>query len=236
MSDQTTAAPPPAGSGQTPPENTPAGVPGTGAQPQYITLEQAKKLADDAAEAAFRRAQGLVTKTNQGLENKIRADIQAIEQTVAMQRASGIQITPEQEATLKQNAVLNAYKAAPPEPPPGASPGTQSPAGSPGQQVSAGQEGEEIPVTDPLMDQAIQIMDQAGVYILQTDPEWNVIAQAQPAQYLQAVQDGIASKVKRLATPPEARLSGLGAGSQPASPLPQNLSPIELLKLAHKQK
>jgi hypothetical protein len=85
------------------------------------------------------------------------------------------------------------------------------------------------------MDQAVQLMDTAGVYINPQDPEWQTVATAPREGYLAAISAGIVTKAKRVSTPPEARLSGLGAGTLPASPLPANLSPMELLKMAKRK-
>jgi len=72
-------------------------------EPKYVTIEEAQRLANEAADKAFVRAQSLVDKSSNRINEQISARIEQIETAYKM---TGQEMTPEQKATLRQNVVL----------------------------------------------------------------------------------------------------------------------------------
>ena len=174
---------------------------GSPVQPKYITLDEAKALADQAAEQAFRRAQGLVTKRDQAVQESIKS----LKEVLEMQRKSGIAITAEQEETLQNQAILQAFKKAPqPDQP----------------ETEFSPEAEEGEV-DPVTAIAINLETRYGVTITDQDPEARGIkADGTPDEYIETYLQAIQAKAARLQKQPVTHTpTNLGAAGAPTTPI-----------------
>lgn len=191
------------GPGQVPaPASPPAEQPqGNASQPEYITRQEAQRMAEDAAEAAFRKAQGLLDKRSDGLLKKVQTDIRNIEQAIDLQKKAGIVITPEQEDKLKQQAYMRALSESESAPQPGegaTSSASPAPAGAPAAQPAA-----QVEPLDPVSAEALNMMQVAGVSIEESDPEYQTIDQNSPYRFLKSVEAAIVAKKARLASNPQ---------------------------------
>jgi len=160
---------------------TPAQPPQAGQQPPaapaYVTAEEAQRIANQAAEAAFRRSQGLTEKIRQGIESQI-ATLKA-----SMTASGAPPLTPEQEAALR---VTMADQVAQQSEPPASA---QQPAQAAQPQTTG----------DPVLDVAFSMMQAAGVTIEATDPEFATLKQdGGPKEFLDSVETAIAAKKVRL--------------------------------------
>ena len=178
------------------PAAAPVGVPGD-EQPQYLTRQEAETLRQNI----LREAQSLVDKSRNGIEKKV-AEIRE------QMGANGVQLSAEQEATLRANLEKQPAATSP------AQPVTAQPAQAPQLQAQI----------DPALAIASAVMQRAGVTILETDPEFEKIRPHIGADgnvtdalaMLQSLNDAISAKKTREAAKanPSARLP-LG-GTQPA--------------------
>lgn len=136
-------------------------------EPKYITQEEAQRLADTAAENAFRKAQGLVDKADSRITDRVQQGLASLKKTLEMQRATGMEISPEQEEKLRNQIVTNALTET----------GAESPENiEPGQAQKLG----EVSGEDPVTDTAWRMMQKAGITIEENDPE---------AEELKSIQD-----------------------------------------------
>lgn len=194
MSDQSTTTGG-AGAGQLPPDINSVGQP---VQPQYITYEQAQRMAQEAAETAFRRAQGLIDKR----EQRVQDTLSSLQNALKLQRASGIEITPEQEKALQDKAILEAWKS------PAQAPDLSKPAAQP--------VGDE---PDTVTQIALGFEKRYGVEVYDEDPEARLIkADGTPDEYIETYISAIMAKRQRLQGQPQPvrTPTNLGqGGSQP---------------------
>lgn len=198
------------GAGQAPegtPPVEPPVQPSTG--PTTISQEQL----DQISETVFRRFQGLQDKHAATINKKISDGFKALTQSLEVARASGAQITPEQEAQMKNKIITDAYaEEGTTEPPPPPSPIDQPPtAQGPGQ----GQEVDQVTLD------GWAIMEEKGVFIKQEDPEAELLAKAKtPRQFYAAIEQAIEKKTARLnesGAPPEPPPVLPGAGRMPTN-------------------
>lgn len=144
-------------------------------QPQYVTLEQAQAMAKQAEEAAFRRAQGLIDTRANRIDESVRQRLEQLTSTLDLQRAAGIQITPEQQRALEAQVMAEEFKK-----PKQQQPGSQ-------QQPQQPQDPQQY---DPVQMIAQKMLDDAGV-------EWNEQHPA-AANLLQVVNDPTATPKRYL--------------------------------------
>ena len=74
-------------------------------QQEFITLDQAQKIANEAEEKAFKRAQGLITKTT----GKVRGRLEALEQQWKMQEEAGKPVPPEVKERMTNKVIAEEY-------------------------------------------------------------------------------------------------------------------------------
>lgn len=200
------------------------------AQPQYVTLEQAERLAKDAAEEAFRRAQSLYSKGQAGFEKKVQADLKNLEKALDLQKKAGVSITPEQENHMRQQVINQAFMA---EDQPNQADTTA------GQPAQAGQD-EEPP--DPVTASAWAMMANSGVDILEEDPEYTQIVDRKTDDayvFLRSIEKAIEAKRQRLAVqpqgqPPSRTPTNAGAGGSLTNPV-TNMTNLDELWNAARQ-
>jgi|GEM_PF-3973052 hypothetical protein len=224
----------PAGDGTLPgqPQVTPpaqAGQePSSAPQPKFITLEEAQKLANqaalDAEERAFRRAQGLVSKADNRITAKVQQDLAALQQMITLQKSAGIEVTPQQEAQLRNQIIANAYSQGEQPPPNTEPPATPKPA-------------EQSEASDPITAEAWRLMQAAGIVINENDPEVGQLDQSSGYAFLRSIETAIESKRQRIAsTPmqvPGRTPTGAGAtGAHQANPIQDVNDPEELFRIA----
>lgn len=174
-------------------------------QPQYVTLEQAQAMAKQAEETAFRRAQGLIDTRANRIDESVRQRLEQLASTLDLQRAAGIQITPEQQRALEAQVMAEEFKK-----PQQQQPGSQ-------QQPQQPQDPQQF---DPIQMVAQKMLDDAGV-------EWDEQHPA-AAELLQVVSDPTATP-KRYLDAVDAYIQA-NKGQQPPNPnqpatdrLPTNL-------------
>jgi hypothetical protein len=200
MSDKITAPDFQAQPGQVAPETPPGGEQSTGQQ--FVTVEEAKRLAEAAAEQAFRRAQGLVDKASQANQLKVREALSKVDDVLKMQRDSGIQITPEQEAALRSRVMEKAYTTD------GDKPLSQAGETLPDQDA--------VPPPDPITAEAWRRMQANGVIIEETDPEIKLLeGSTSPQDWLAKIDQAIIAKKVR--TQPATQPSGVDISLTPTS-------------------
>ena len=198
-------------------------------QPQFITVEQAKQLTEQAVQEAVSKAQSLVDKSGNRVQAKVQERLQSLEATLKLQTDAGVEITPEQKKAMQQQVMLDALSEAPPE----ADPNAPAPPGEP--QTPPGQ-AEQV---DPITQAAWNRMKEVGVDILDEDPEFKILDMASPYSFLLSVDKAIAAKQSRIQNSPEvptqtganpnARIPGAGSGGGSNTLLPQGTPPIERL-------
>ena len=207
MSDQ--VSPQPAGQAANPfqqantasgqqPVTQPAGEPGQ-EQSQYLTRTEAEALRADI----LRQTQSLVDKTG----GRIEKEVAKVKEQFS---ATGINLTQDQEATLRENLAKT-------------TPSPTEPVNEQPAQAGAPQAG-----IDPALAIASRVMQSEGVTILDTDPEFKNVAPFigangtvdKPYLMLQALNEAIAQKRTREAAKanPNSRIS-LGSSMPAGSPL-----------------
>lgn len=205
--------------------------PSSAPQPKFITLEEAQKLANqaalDAEERAFRRAQGLVSKADNRITQKVQQDLAALQSMITLQKSAGIEVTPQQEAQLRNQIIANAYSQG--EQP---TPNTEQPA-KPEPEAQPG-------VSDPITAEAWRLMEAAGIIINDDDPEAEKLDQSGGYAFLRSIEAAIETKRQRIAsTPmqtPGRTPTGAGAtGQHQANPIQNITDPDELFRMAKAQ-
>jgi hypothetical protein len=171
------------GSGQTQEPLSQEGA--NAAQPQYITRDEAARMAKEAAEEAFRRAQGLMDRGNQ----KVRERIAQLENSWAIQAQAGAPVSEDVKEKSRTLAMQTALME-----PDSSQPASRS---QPGQPAQAAQQGADEP-PDPITAEGWRLMDEAGITFEDNDPEMGTIIHSTPLAYLNSIQAAIDSKRRRL--------------------------------------
>ena len=172
--------------------------------PQYVTREEAARIAQSAADKAAN-----------SIRNQVQERLKQIEQAYKL---TGQDFTPEVKAAARQN-VLNSILAE--EPTPDAS---QPPA-----QASA--PAQEQGTDDPVMSAAYQILQAQGVTLDNSDPEIKSLKlDGTAGEYLASVAAAaIAKKARTNAPPPPVNPQGIlpSGGMLSGSTTPSNYDPTE---------
>ena len=206
--------------------------PSSAPQPKFITLEQAQALANqaalDAEERAFRRAQGLVSKADNRITEKVKQDLAALQGMITLQKSAGIEVTPMQEAQLRNQIIANAYSQG--EPP---LTHTEQPA-------EPKPEAPSSEAADPITAEAWRLMQAAGIIINDNDPETEKLDQSSGYAFLRSIEAAIEAKRQRITSTsmqaPGRTPTGAGAtGAYQANPIQDITDPAELFKIAKAQ-
>ena len=161
--------------------------PGTPSVPDALTPESVRKIAEEVAESKFRQAQGLIDKADSRITKKVQAELKSLEQTVAMQKAIGLEIPPEKVNQLQQQIIARAYTEPDASQPP-------APSGMTPTQVNP-----QEPGLDPVTAAAYKLMQAKGMVIEDSDPEVAMIDQSDPYQFMISLDRAIDSKKARVA-------------------------------------
>jgi hypothetical protein len=213
-----------------------------GKQPEYITREEATRLAQQAAEEAYRKAQGLFDKGRDGILKKVQSDLQALTKSLELQKQAGFQITPDQESALRNQVIQRALSE--PEAPAPPQPSSNQPA----QAGTQGAEDNGAPHNE-YEAAAFALFDSTGILIEQTDPEAAQLDNSSGPAWLTSVAKAIEAKRTRLASPPQppqqqaavqttaqqppARTpTNAGSYGAPVNPIANINDPQELLRMA----
>jgi len=198
-------------------------------QPQYITVDEAKKLTEQAVQEAVSKAQSLVDKSGNRVQARVQERLKELEATLKMQADAGIEVTPAQKKALQQQVVVDALAEEP-----GADPNAQSTQKEP-PQAPPGQ-GEQI---DPITQAAWTMMQERGVDILESDPEFKILDMSSPYKFLLSVDKAISAKETRvqssseepnqMGSNPHARIPGAGAGGSSSNLMPDGTPAIDRL-------
>ena len=167
------------------------------AEPKYVTIEEAQRLANDAAEKAYTRAQSLVDKSSNRINEMISSRIEQIKTAYEM---TGQTMTPEQEATLRQNVVMRTLTDRPVQTDPQQVPASPQPA----QAQDASSTG-----IDPITATAIKMADSVGGFT-EADPEYEKVMRKDlpPEEWLANVAGQVQAKKARTSS---ARLRSAGS-------------------------
>jgi len=152
----------------------------------FITREEAQRLAEEAEEKAFRRAQGLIDKSASTLQKKVRGELEALERTLTAQRKAGMEITPAQEEKLRQQVIQEAFTADTPDdfsslPPPQA-----------GREEAPDREVERVNI------ETNRMYREYGFAIEQYDDEAQMLNMSSGDTFLTSLQSALQKKAARL--------------------------------------
>lgn len=139
-----------------------------------------------------RSVQSSVDKADRRITDRLRNEFSGIDRMAEDLKAIGKEMSPEEVQALKQRALIRGYGEEPVQP--DASPG-RSPQGQPGETPTT-----DDPEVTPQLKAAIQLQQEAGVFVLQEDPEFQTIKFGAPlGQMLLSVQQAVDAKKQRLA-------------------------------------
>lgn len=161
------------------------------AQPQYITLDEAKSMFQEAENKAFQRAQSLMDKADSRISRKVQERLSSIQQMLDTLKAQGIDVPPDKAQALKNDAIEKAYTDTAPDDP---QVSEQAPAQEPEQEGGA---------VDPVTAIAWKMMKEAGVWIDESNP---MLDRGSEMAFLNSVDAAIKAKQGTGASTPDANL------------------------------
>lgn len=185
-----------------------AGVtePGKGTEPKYVTLEEAKRLAEEAAEERFRRAQSLTDKYNSQLQSAVKTRVDEVLRSYKLLNP-GQELSQEQLEQVRQRAINEVLSGDNIQ-------GSQAPGTPPS--------GSEQRVPDDVEIQFVerrvgQIEAQLGVEIREGDEEEKLLNWNTPEAFIQSYTQAATAKAKRLGIiTAEPTFPGAGPAAAPA--------------------
>lgn len=167
----------------------------------------------------------------------IRTDLKQLEKHFEMQKAAGVEVTPEQQAAMRNAVLLDGIQKEPDESEP---PETQAPEKAPAQEPGK--------APDPITQAAWDLMEEKGIELLDEDPEVEMVDNSSPYKFLLSLAKALETKATRLQkepptsqdeTPPaplNARIPGVGSGKPTGSLLPEGTPPLERLSRYYSKK
>lgn len=229
--DPTKAVVAPQGAGQPPAPASSEPAQGGTTPPAYVTREEAQAMAAEAAEAAYRKAQGLIDKTNSTTLKKVQGDLQALTKSLELQRQAGFQISPEQEASLRNQVISRALSEPESTPPPDGQPAAQtgSPAAQPGSQ-----DGEWDAIVAAVNKMCANIERKAGVTLSEEEVK-GIEHVVDPEDYVEAFRQLVTAKKAQPPTQPNQPTrapTNLGAmGAHNPNPIAHITDPATLIAM-----
>jgi len=155
-------------------------------QPKYITPEEARQIAREELQKANLPGQKFAKLTSQRIEQ--------LENNIKELRSAGV-ITPAEEEQMRQNVINNSET----------TPAAQPPAQAQPQQTAP----------DPYTSDAWRIMEKAGTWIMEGDPEYDKLDMTSGYNFVKSVERLVDEKRQRLVNEsksPETRIPGLTTG------------------------
>jgi hypothetical protein len=202
---------------QTPTEPQASDTDSVATAPSYITRADLEAEISKLRSTLDRNYQGMQSRQD-GFEKRVRENISGVDAMIKRLGDMGVQLTPENQESLKRQAWQDAL-------------------GEPEQPQPNPQE-EQI---NPITALAYQMMDDAGIEDFPEDsPEYAMIMEAAsgtPSQYIAAFSKAIASyNARKQQTPQQkaARMPGLSQGKPAGNPIANVTDPDELWNLARK--
>jgi len=213
---------------------------------EQVVSKLLPKVKSEVLDEAVRRSQSLVDKADRRITDRLRREFQAIDRYAQMFKSAGIEIDDAMLEQMKQRKVIEELA--------GEASGGEGSAEGSAQDPQAGQPQTPDPAQSPVMQDALAIMEEAGTFIEDGDPELEMIDLKTPSPYkfLRSVEAAVEAKKKRVAGSKEpnaddgneaeedaedlaarlaARSPGLGAGSgKRAAASPDGLSAMEYLR------
>lgn len=185
---QTASQPPAEGSGNV--------ESGKGAQPEFLTREEAERLKEDI----LRQTQSLTDKAASRMDKRLAEELKKIDDVVKIQRESGITITPQQESDLRRTAYDKVLKETTQEPQGQLNTVTPNPSIQtlPPEVVAQAQLANEI---------AQDIFEELGVTVEDKDPEASMVDMSSPKAFVNSIRVAAEKKKQRVSTPVEARIA-----------------------------
>jgi hypothetical protein len=176
--------------------------------PEYLTREEAQRLFEEQKNDLLKQTQSLTDKASSRLDKQLRSEIKKVNDVIDLQKKAGINITPEQERTMRQMAYDNAI-------------------GQVGEETDDSEKGAAKPleVNDPqqvmkaataaVIDGLVtDIYKEAGITVFENDPELEMIDKTTPMAFLNSIKAAVEKKRQRIQTAPETRIASLGKGQQ----------------------
>jgi hypothetical protein len=197
---------------------------------KFVTVEEAQRLAKEAADQALRRAQQFFDVNQNQFGKRIQERVSQLEKAWDAMAKAGLQVPDEAgKERVRQRAIQEELTA----------PNSSQPPSSPSAQVEVKGQAENPEPQDPVTAEAWRMMQAAGVSIEATDPEAATLDQSSPYAFLKSVDAAINAKRERLGTQPVSGLStssartptNLGAAGKQANPIAHINDPRELYKL-----
>ena len=175
---------------------------------EFLTREEAQRLFEDQKNDLLRQTQSLTDKASSRLDKQLRGEIKKVNDVIDLQKKAGIDITPEQERTMRQMAYDTAL-------------------GQIGEETDDLEKGAAKPpdmnnpqqvmkaATAAVIDGLVtDIYKEAGVTVYENDPELEMIDKTTPMAFLNSVKAAVEKKKQRIQTAPETRIASLGKGQQ----------------------
>jgi len=180
-----------------------SGEQGTGTQ-SVITREEVQSMLEASNAEVLKRAQGITDKNLTRFEREWKAKLEAINSTIEVQRAAGINITPEQQTHITNTAFNKLIATTPPAE-------NLSPAALP----PSGAQAPIRPVNEASA-LAADIFKAYGLQVTREDPEFITVKATDRATFIRTLTEAVQAKAKRASITPSTRLPTQGTGSAPS--------------------
>lgn len=167
-------------------------------QPSFLTVEDARKLEERLA----RRFQGLTDKADNIATERIRRAMKSLTETLEVQRAAGMSITPEQEQALRQRVVTNILGD---EPTPSSPPLPRAGTTVPQTRQTSGAGDQTDPEIERVNSQAFGLYREYGFTVDTDDAEAAELDMSSGDAFLTSLRAGLDKKAERIFSKHQAR-------------------------------
>lgn len=168
-------------------------------QDRPLTLEAVETLIERKLQPFEKRvisqSQSLIDKADRRITDRFQGKLRNLQETVGLLKEIGIEVSPEQLERAQQRLVIDGFAPQEPVQEPGS--GQRSPQGqSPGQR----QQTDPNEPSNPILDEAFRLQEEAGVFIGKDDPEFQDINfDGNALELLGSTKEAIDKKIARLA-------------------------------------
>ena len=173
-----------------------------------ITLTEAQRLIQDAVNQSLRQSQSLTDKSEARIRKDIQDKLNQIDQARKTFEAAGVTITPEINEKIRRQVIDDGLLG-------------ESASETRGQPGRANPETQGAAVNDPISQAALTMMQEAGVTVLDTDPEAGTLDYTSPRSFLRSLDQAIEAKRARTTAQPGQTIPGAPAAG--ANRAPTNL-------------
>lgn len=197
------------------------------AQPETLTRQEIQALLQEQENRFVERTKGLLNSISDKTQNKVQTALAEFQRSIEVQKAAGIELSPEQMKAAQQQVIMDAISK--PEEQETLS-GTEA--------TSAAQQTQQPTTADPITQEAWKMMEDNGVDILEQDEEYKSLDFTSPYRFLKSVEQAIEAKKLRLGNTSNAeqenknaftRIPGAGAGGTGSSLMPEGTPAIDRL-------